>query len=246
MDRMLYLAMVGAKQIEQAQSANAHNLANVNTTGFRADLAAFQALPVHGPGYPSRVYTQAADTGVDFSPGSVTATGRELDVAVGDNGWIAVGAPDGTEAYTRRGDLRIGANGLLETGAGHAVFGNAGPIAIPPAEKIEIGADGTISIRPVGQAASTLAVVDRIRLVQPSPQDLVKGDDGLMRLKDGATAVADARVRLVSGALESSNVNSVDALVTMITLARQYEMQIKLMREAADNESASAQTMRLG
>lgn len=245
MDRILYLAMSGAKQVEVAQTANANNLANVNTAGFRADLSAFRAMPVYGPGYPARVYAGAERPGVDFSPGPVVTTGRELDVAVSGDGWIAVQAPDGSEGYTRRGDLRVSASGMLETGDGRPVLGNGGPIVIPPAEKIEIGADGTVSIRPVGQAASTLAVVDRIKLVRPG-DGLEKGQDGLVRLAGGKTAEPDAGVRLVSGSLESSNVNSIEALVNMITLARSFEMQVKLMRDAADNDAASAEIMRLG
>jgi flagellar basal-body rod protein FlgF len=245
MDRMLYVAMSGARQIELAQSANNHNLANVATPGFRADLEAFRAMPLYGPGYPTRVYAMAERPGANFTPGSISATGNELDIAVNGEGYIAVRAPDGTTGYTRRGDLRLGANGQLQTGDGHAVLGNSGPIAIPPAEKIEIAADGTISIRPVGQAATALAVVDRIRLVRPETKDLVKGADGLLRTATGADAPPDARVRLVAGALEGSNVNAVEALVNMITLQRQYEAQVKLMREAAENDAASTQTMKL-
>lgn len=245
MDRMLYVAMSGAKQIELAQTANTHNLANASTSGFRADLAAFRAMPVFGPGYPARVYAMTERAGVDLAPGTVTATGRELDVAVDGEGYLAVRAPDGSEAYTRRGDLRIGANGMLETGDGLPVLGNGGPIAVPPSEKLEIAADGTVSIRPLGQTASALAVVDRIKLVKPDSTQLVKGEDGLLRARDG-TLPADATVRVTAGALESSNVNPVEALVNMITLARQFELQVKLMREAGDNESASARVMQIG
>lgn len=246
MDRMLYIAMAGAKQIELAQGVNTHNLANVSTTGFRADLAAFRAMPVFGPGLPTRVYAMTEKPGVDFTPGAMNATGRELDVAIAGEGWIAVQADDGTEAYTRRGDLHIGSGQLLQTGDGHPVLGNGGPIAIPPAEKIEIGADGTITIRPVGQAASTLASVDRIKLVNPRNDQLVKGADGLMRLKTGEVAPADAAVQLAPGSLESSNVNVVDAMVNMITLARQFEMQIKMMHEAESNDESSVSVMRIG
>jgi flagellar basal-body rod protein FlgF len=200
---------------------------------------------VFGPGYPSRVYAMAERPGVDLSPGPIATTGRELDVALNGEGFLAVLAPDGNETYTRRGDLRVGPNGQLETGDGHAVLGSGGPIAVPPAEKIEIGADGTISIRPVGQAANALVVLDRIKLVRPAPDQLVKGADGLLRLKDGATADADAGVRLTAGALEGSNVDAVEALVNLIAHARRYELQVKLMREAADNDAASVQTMRL-
>jgi flagellar basal-body rod protein FlgF len=245
MDRLLYVAMTGAREIERAQQANMHNLANAQTPGFRADLSAFRAMPVYGPGYPTRVYAMAERPGVDLSPGPVTTTGRELDVAVQGEGFIAVQAPDGSEAYTRRGDLRIGPNGLLETGDGHAVLGSGGPIAVPPAEKIEIGSDGTISIRPVGQAPNALVVLDRIKLVRPDKNALVKGADGLLRLADGAAAEPDASVRLTAGALEGSNVNAIEALVDMIALARHYELQIKLMREAADNDAAATQAMKL-
>lgn len=242
---MLYIAMSGAREIERAQVANTHNLANVHTVGFRADLTAFRAMPVFGPGYPTRVYAQAERSGVDLSPGPITQTGRELDVAVNGDGFIAARAPDGTETYTRRGDLRIGPNGLLETGDGLTVLGNGGPISIPQAEKIEIGADGTVSLRPVGQAANALVVLDRIKLVRPDPAQLVKGADGLLRLEGAMVAEPDASVRLTTGALEGSNVDAVGALVNLIALARRYELHVKLMREASDNDAASAQAMRI-
>ncbi len=246
MDRMLYVAMSGANQTQVAQTINNHNLANVNTTGFRADLEAMRAMPLFGPGFPTRVYAMAERPGVDLSAGTVTATGRELDIAVNGDGWIAVQAPDGTEAYTRAGDLRVTTAGQLVTGAGHAVMGTGGPIAIPPSEKIEIGGDGTITLRPLGQSAATLATADQIKLVNPPKETLEKGSDGLFRLKDGGLAPADPNVRIQTGSLESSNVSAVDAMVTMITLARQYEMQVRMMRVAEDNDAAAAEIARLG
>jgi flagellar basal-body rod protein FlgF len=245
MDRMLFLAMSGVKQTLTAQAAAAHNLANTNTTGFRADLAAFRSMPVFGPGYPTRVYAMTERPGVDFTHGPVQHTGNELDVAVNGDGWIAVQSPDGAEAYTRRGDLRLTSNGFLETGAGHPVLGNGGPIAIPPAEKLEIGSDGTISVLPVGQDANTLAQVERIKLVNPPFEFLVKGADGLFRLTDGTNALADANVTVIAGALEGSNVNGVHAMVQMITLARQFELQVQAMHTAEENDAAAAHMMRL-
>ena len=252
MDRMLYVAMSGAKQIMLAQAVNNNNLANVSTSGFRADLDAFRSMPVFGPGYPSRVYTVTENPGTDMSIGSLTTTGRELDVAVNGQGWITVQAPDGSEAYTRAGDLRVSINGQLETGAGHPVLGNGGPIAIPPFEKIEIGADGTISVLPIGQAPNSLAVVDRIKLVNPLPRDMEKRVDGLMRVKGSINQIngqggvsSDASVQLASGVLESSNVNAVEAMVKMIELSRHYETQIKMMRIAQDNDVAATQMMRM-
>jgi flagellar basal-body rod protein FlgF len=246
MDRSLYIAMSGAKQIMLAQASNANNLANVNTTAFRADLEQFRSQPVFGPGYPSRVYAMAERPGVDLSTGSLETTGRDLDVAVNGEGWIAVQAKDGSEAYTRAGDLHITEQGQLLTGTGLPVIGNAGPIAVPPAQKVEIGADGTISVIPQGGGGTDLAVVEQIKLVKPDKEQLQKGEDGLMRLADGVSAPASAEVKLVTGVLEGSNVSAVEEMVQMIELQRQYEMQIKMMKTVEDVGAAGAEIMRIG
>jgi flagellar basal-body rod protein FlgF len=246
MDRMLYVAASGASQIQRAQAVNANNLANVGTTGFKAQFEALRAVPLYGPGHASRVYALSETPGIDMSSGSLQSTGRNLDIAVNGKGLIAIQAPDGGEAFTRAGDLRVSATGILETGAGHPVLGDAGPISIPDAQELEIAADGTISVLPVGQAPSTMAVVGRIKLVAPPEEQLVKGEDGLLRLQDGSVANPAAEVRVVSGALETSNVSSVEALTTMIHLARQYETQVKLMKTAEENDAASAKLMSIG
>lgn len=239
MDRMLYVAMSGAKQVSMAQAVNSHNLANANTTAFREDLAAFRSMPVFGPGAPTRVYAMTESPGVNLSSGAIQSTGRDLDMAVQGEGWIAVKAPDGSEAYTRAGNLRIESGGILVTANGYPVLGNRGPIAIPQAESREIGVDGTITIRGIGEFANSLSVLDRIKLVNPDSANLVKGKDGLMRLQNGGAVKPDASVRLVSGALETSNVNTVDAMVNMISLARQYEAQVKMMKAANDMAAKS-------
>lgn len=243
MDRMLYIAADGARQIQTAQAVNANNLANASTTGFKAQFEAMRALPVYGPGHASRVHTQSETTGVDYNPGSLMATGKSLDIAINGKGWIAVQSPDGSEAYTRAGDLRVSATGILETGAGHPVMGDGGPISIPDAQELEIAADGTVSVLPVGQALSTIAVVGRIKLINPPDGGLVMGEDGLLRTQDGSAANADAYVRVASGVLESSNVNTIEALTTMIHLARQFETQVKLMKTAEEADAASAKLM---
>ena len=245
MDRMLFVAMSGAKELMTAQAVNSNNLANASTTGFRADFQTSLSQQVYGPGHPSRVYATTEGAGVDFSQGNVISTGRELDLAVNGQGWIAVQAADGSEAYTRAGDFKVDSLGQLSTGAGRVVLGEGGPIAVPPFEKFEIGSDGTISIRPVGQAANTLAVIDRIKLVNPENQQLQKGFDGLLRLPNGQVAEADASVQVVSGTLESSNVNTVGSMVRMIELARQYETNIKLMRTAEENDEAAAKMIQM-
>jgi flagellar basal-body rod protein FlgF len=247
MDRMLFLAMTTAKQTMHSQAVNSNNLANATTTGFKADLEQFRSMPVYGQGMPSRVYAMAERPGTDFTPGSFTTTGRDLDVALRGEGWLAVQAADGSEAYTRAGDLHIDANGILSTGTGLPVIGNnGGPIVVPPAETLEIGADGTISIRPIGQAPTVLAEVDRIKLVNPDAGELTKGKDGLIRMKqEGEVATADAAVQVTSGALEGINVNSIDAMVKMIELQRQYELQVKMMKTAKENDASTDSIMRL-
>jgi len=246
MDRVVFVMASGAKQLMRAQSVNANNLANVNTIGFQADLANFRAQLVDGPGYESRAYALGDNAGARFEKGTIQSTGRPLDVAVNGDGWIAVQAMDGTEAYTRAGNLRVNINGQLLTGAGHPVMGESGPIVIPEFEKLEIGRDGTISVRPIGQQPSTLAEVGRIKLVAPEHSELVKGEDGLLRTRTGGAAPATTEVTLLSGALESSNVNSVEALVDMIGLARQYEMSVKIMQTAKEMDEQTAQLMSLG
>jgi flagellar basal-body rod protein FlgF len=245
MDKALYLAMNGAKQVQLHQATNTHNLANASTTGFRADFDAFSSLPVLGPGYNSRIYNQDERSGINLRSGALQQTGRELDVAVSGSGFIEIQAPDGSSAYTRAGDLHITSSGLLETGAGHPVLGNDGPIALPPFEKLEIAADGTISILPVGQEATTLATIDRIKLVNASSEDLAKGEDGLLRAVPGASIEADASVTVTSGVLESSNVNTVAELLDMIELTRNFELHIKMMKAIEENDSATTQLLRV-
>ncbi len=243
MDRLLYVAMSGASQSLRAQAVNSQNLANASTSGFRADLALFDAAQVQGPGYASRAYTQLQGAGFDATRGTVQSTGRDLDVAINGEGWIAVQAPDGSEAYTRRGDLQIDAFGLLTNGAGQAILGNSGQIALPPHTKLEVGADGTITILPVGQNPNAMSVADRIKLVASDPADMEKGADGLLRRRDGQSAAVDNGVQLTSQSLETSNVSSVAAMVRMIELSRSFELQVKMMRVAADNDQASASLM---
>ncbi len=244
MDRALYLAMNGAKQVQLHQATNTHNLANANTTGFRADFDAFNSLPVVGPGYATRVYNQDERSGVNYANGALQQTGRELDIAVNGQGFIEIQSPNGSSAYTRAGDLRVTSAGLLETGAGYPVMGNDGPIALPPFEKLEIGNDGTISILPVGQEATTLATIDRIKLVNANPEELVKDEDGLLRTVTGASIEADASVTVVSGVIEASNVNVVSELLDMIELTRNFEVQIKMMQSIEENDAATTQLLR--
>jgi flagellar basal-body rod protein FlgF len=243
MDRLVYVAMSGAKETLRAQAANNHNLANANTNGFRADLSAFQTQNVTGAGLPSRAYATNDSTGWDSSSGSLDATGRDLDVAIKGPGWMAVQASDGTEAYTRAGDLRVDPSGALMTATGNTVLGDSGPINVPPYSSIHIGGDGSVSIVPRGQTAQTISTVGRIKLVNPPATDISRGNDGLFRTNSGIEASPDASVQLVPGTLESSNVNIAETMANMIELARSYEVQVKAMKTAEDTAASSTKLL---
>jgi flagellar basal-body rod protein FlgF len=242
-DKLLYVAMSGAKETLRAQAANNHNLANASTTGFRADLSAFQSQAVTGAGYASRVYATDNTTGWDDTIGPMQSTGNSLDVAIQGPGFIAVQGSDGKEAYTRAGDLHVDPTGLLMNGTGHTVMGDGGPISVPPSSSIDAAGDGTVSVVPLGQTPNTVAAVARIKLVNPPKDDLTRGADGLFRLKTGDPAPADANVKVASGVLESSNVNIANSMVTMIELARHFDMQVKAIRSAEDNGAASTKIL---
>jgi flagellar basal-body rod protein FlgF len=246
MDRLVYVAMSGAAETLRAQTANNHNLANASTTGFRADLSAFQSQAVQGDGFPTRVYATDTTLGWDPTSGELQQTGRELDVAVNGPGWIAVQGSDGREAYTRAGDLRVDVNGQLLTATGRAVLGDGGPIAVPPHSALSIARDGSISIVPLGQTPTTVATVGRIKLVNPPAAGVERGADGLFRLHDGSDAPADAGVQLVAGALETSNVNIAETMTQMVELARRFDLQVKALRTAEEDAAAATRLLQAG
>jgi flagellar basal-body rod protein FlgF len=246
MDKVVFIAMSGARENMLAQQTHANNLANVSTTGFKTDLAQARAMQVFGDGLPSRVYAMTERPATDTTTGTFIQTGRSLDVAVDGGGWLAVIGADGQEAYTQSGELQLNAANQLVTGSGLPVMGNGGiPIAIPAAEQVEIGTDGTITIRPLGESAAELAVVDRIKLVQLDQESIYKGVDGLMHVDGGVAQQADLTLKLRSGYLESSNVNAVNELTSIISLSRQFEMNIKMMKTAEENSSAAAKILQL-
>ncbi len=244
MDRAIYTVMAGARQTMDAQTVHANNLANVSTVGFRKDFAAAQSRYVHADGTQnSRVTTTMLANETDFSAGALQETGRDLDVAIEGNGFIAVIAKDGSEAYTRAGDLHINTLGQLTTREGLLVLGNGGPIAIPPAEKIEIGKDGGISVRSLGQGPETLSTVDRIRLVSAEGQALKKREDGLFEARDGAPLAVDPTLSVVSGNLETSNVNAVEAMTEVLSLSRQFELQLKVLTTVDSTTEAASRLL---
>ena len=243
MDRLIYTAMTGASHVLQQQAAVSENLANVNTPGFRAVLSTFRAVPLVGEGLPTRAFVADSTPGADFAPGIFQQTGRDLDVAVNGAGWIAVQGADGKEAYTRNGSLQVTPNGVLQTRTGQNVVGDGGPITIPPDTAVTFAKDGTISTVPTTDQVTSVVVVGRLKLVNPPEDQLERGGDGLFRLKDGTTANADANVGVVPGSLEGSNVNTVEAIVSMISLARKFDMQMKMLQSADNNARQASQIM---
>jgi flagellar basal-body rod protein FlgF len=237
MDRLIYTAMTGAAHTLNQQAAVAQNLSNVNTPGYRAAINTFRAVPLVGEGLPTRTFVVDSTAGADFSPGVMQSTGRSLDVALSGPGWIAVQLADGSEAYTRNGSLQLTPEGVLQTRNGLNVAGDAGPITIPPDTEVSVAKDGTISTVPSGSKPSQVVVVGRMKLVNPPENMMVRGDDGLFRSKDGNAADADVNVTVSSGNLEGSNVNSIEAMVNMITLARQFDMHMKMLQSADNNAS---------
>ncbi|MBE7565548.1 flagellar basal-body rod protein FlgF [Acidithiobacillus thiooxidans] len=240
----LYIAMSGANAILQKQTVTANNLANANTTGYRADEAQFSALPVYGQGLPTRAYTATETPSVNFQSGPVVRTGRPLDVAVNGQGWLTVQGPDGKEAYTRDGNLQLNGQGILMTATGHPVLGvNGSPISLPPMQSLVIGSDGVISGVPVGSQPNAVVTINQIKLVNPSEKGLQKNPDGLFQNSDGKPAAEDGNVVLEPGALEGSNVNPVNAMIQMLEDTRQFDMQTKLMQTISQDRQSANQLL---
>ena len=245
MDRLIYTAMTGAKHVFMQQAGTANNLANASTIGFKAQEHRFRAVPVLGDGMPTRAFVVDASVSDVMDQGPLMFSGRNLDVAVNGKGWIAVQMPDGSEAYTRAGSLDVDVTGLLQTKSGLTVAGDGGPINIPPDNTIEIAPDGTVSIVPTFGTPNNANAVGRIKLVNPPEADMVRGGDGLFRMRYNQPAPADQNVKLAPGTLEGSNVNVTDAMVNLISLSRQFEMQIKMMQTADTNAQRADQLLSL-
>jgi len=252
MDRALYISMTGAKHNMLAQAAHSHNLANASTTGFKAEFVeAVSQFVNRGDGYKTRAYAVTQTPRTNLAHGSLQETGRDLDVSVDGDGWLAILNSAGEEAYTRAGKLATDVLGVLRNEHGDQVLGNGGPIVIPEAEKIEIGGDGTISVRTLGQGPQTLVEIDRIKLVNPDPSQLEKRADGKIYLKGEADndefvkLPPDAAVRLRKGFVENSNVNTVEELTNVVSLARQFELQVKMMQTVAEMAESQSRLLQV-
>ncbi len=245
MDKLIYVAMTGAAHIDRAQSLHSNNLANVGTSGFRADLAQARSVQIYGDGYNGRVYALTEQPGVDLQQGPFVQTGRDLDTAIAGDGFFAVKGPDGKEAYSRSGDFVVDSTGALRDGAGRQVLGEGGPISLPAYDKLYVGADGTVTIQPEGQGPEALVQIDRLKLVQPDHAAISKGTDGLMHAKNGTPFPSSPNVSVVSGQLENSNVNAVNEMTSILELARQFDLEVRLMKSAEQNDESATQLLQI-
>ena len=243
MDRFIYTAMTGAKHAFLRQAGVANNLANASTVGYRSQDHQFRAVPIQGEGLATRAFVVDASVKDVLDQGTLSYTGRALDVAVQGQGWIAAQAPNGQEVYTRAGNLQISANGQLQTAEGYPVLSSSGPIAVPPDNRVTIAPDGTVSVIPQFGTPNVTDSVGQLKLVNPDPATLERGADGFFRQKNGQPADVDPTVRLAPETLEGSNVNVVDSMVTMISLSRQFEMQIQMMQKADTNARSADQLL---
>ncbi len=233
MDKSLFVSMSGQRNSLKELEILSNNLANSNTPGFRADYEVIkQNHIVSGDTMETRVYPSLGRSYTDFKPGPMLQTGRDLDVALQGKGMIAVQSHSGKEGYTRAGNFEISGDGLLTTAKGEMVMGNKGAITIPKTERVNISRDGTVSIMPVG--TNDMVPIAKIKLVNPPLHELQKGTDGLFYLNGGQSVESDPDIRLTSGSLEGSNVDTVDTLVKLIDVSRQYEIHSNFIKNLAE------------
>ncbi|MFT4940080.1 MAG: flagellar basal-body rod protein FlgF [Paraglaciecola sp.] len=246
MDKMLYIAASGAKQDLLGTGLRANNLANAQTTGFKAQLEQARAMPAYGEGLPSRVFSMTESPTNNYAGGAMIQTDREFDVAIQGEGWFSVVDDKGQEAYSRNGSFQLSADGQLKDSSGNSIIGDNGPIFLPiPLANVNFANDGTISVRPQGAPENVLEEVGRLKMVNPNIRNIERGQDGLFRQKDGELAEEDALIRIRTGMLEGSNVNPVEEMVNMISLQRHYEMQVKLMKKAESLDTRGNQLLRI-
>ena len=245
MDRLIYTSLTAMRGSMSRQTAIANNLANAQTPGFRADMANAQSLWLDGSGLDARAMSSEEVLGADMRAGTVTQTGRDLDIAMQGDALLVVQAKDGEEAYTRRGDLQVAPSGLLTTGDGNPVQGTQGPVTIPPADAITIDQEGRVWIEPQGGDAENPQEVDRLRLATPVGSEIAKGLDGLFRVKGGGILPDDPEARLLTRSIEGSNVTATSALVEMIEASRSWDTQLKMIGDVRDMDSATANLMQL-
>lgn len=245
MDRLIHTALSGLRGAMSRQATTANNLANVSTTGFRAEMSAARSTWIRGATLGARAQATQEVTGADMRAGTVTATGRDMDIAMQGDALLAVQASDGSEAYTRRGDLQVSATGVVTTGDGHPVLGESGPLTLPPADSVRIAEDGAVWIVPAGGDPNAPTQIDRLKLASPTGSSVVKGLDGLFRVRGDGALPSDPQARVTPRSLEGSNVEVSQALIDMVEASRSWDTQLNLVNSLRDLDTSAADLMRL-
>ena len=245
MDRLIYTAMSGMTDSMVRQRVIASNMANAQTVGFRAEMLYSTPVTLKGPSLEARAMTEGEVRGADMSAGSITQTGRPLDIALEGDALLAVQAQDGTEAYTRRGDLSISPTGVLQNGDGRPVIGASGPITLPLGADAMISNDGAVLVRDPAAPDAPPTEIDRLKLASPKGSQIMKDVDGLFRVTGGGVLPDDETAKVVSGALEQSNVKPTEIIVQMIEAQRLFDIRTKLISTARDVDESGASLMRL-
>lgn len=223
MDAILYTAYLGMRARQRALDANANNIANVSTAGFKGERTTYSSVEADAAKASSaaaaarapRALGVLAGGATDFSAGPLRETGRTLDAAIEGDGFFVVQTERG-ERYTRAGNFTLDAAGQLVTQSGDLVVGEAGPVTVPPGN-VAVGEDGTVSVG--GSAVGRLRIV---RFDKPAAE-LFKEGASLFAAAEGARPAAAEGSRVVQGALEASNVNSVAEMVAMMRNGREFE-----------------------
>jgi flagellar basal-body rod protein FlgF len=243
-DRFAFTAMTGAKHAMGQLANTSHNLANVNTPGFRELLSTFRAVPVAGASADSRAFVVDSTPGADFRPGSISTTDNPLDIAIEDHGFFTILREDGSEAFTRAGRMRLDAQNMLRGPNDTFMMGLSGPIQLPDQVKsIEISADGSVSAILPGQ--NTPMVLGQLKLVNPPAHSLIRAGDGFFQTENGEIPSASSAVRVVQGAYEGSNVSAAAMMVQMIQQNRLYDLNVRMIQAATQNSEKASSLMSL-
>lgn len=251
MDRLVFTSNATIKEQATARQVLVNELANVSTVGFKSSYdVALQSVKVEGAGFDSRYQAQAvARDLIRLEPGPVMATGRPMDVAMTDKTVLAVQAPNGELAFTRRGDLKVNAQGQMENGSGHLVLGAGGPIAVPPGMMVTINDDGSVYAKDPAQPGAAASVfIDQLRLRDATDVKLGRRQDGLFKVDgqpDGADiAAGNPPAKLIPQALEGSNVSAIEAMTRLIDQSRSFETQIRIIKETKGLDESGSTMMK--
>lgn len=245
MDRLIYTAVSGMSDSMVRERVIASNMANTSTIGFKAEKLYTTPVTLKGPALEARAMAEGEVKSADMSAGNITQTGRKLDIALLGDAMMAVQSADGTESYTRRGDLTVSPTGVLENGDGRPVIGNGGPITVPLDAQITIGPDGMVLVANLENPNLPPQPTDRIKLASPSGTTIAKGLDGLFRVVGGGVLPADENARTIPGSLEQSNVNPSEVLTQMIQAQRLYDIRTKLIATAKEVDQSGTSLLRI-